>query len=345
MDVARLKSEAALCSSRLGRLRDLAAQLAQDHTHQGESERRSNECVEPAASPANAADRDRVRLRRVTRDMLAGASQARSSMAHAFVLSSDDAIAAAPAVLPDLRAMAERSPQQLSTRSGVSIPAHARTARSSVAPWLAVIGVFITALGAGVMRVRDHTTRVASRGHMVQQHTGVHAPDSALPGRTRGTSPLFVMAEKGPAGTINGTLDTVGINAQVQPAAGASLDARSQGVVRPAAHVVGTTGSHWVPSTKSRTAAAGILRESRTAQRFSGDLRVESLPSGAAVFIDQRPAGRTPLQIRGLHAGSHVVRIEHDGYERWTTAAVVPTDQQTRVRAKLSPAGAENLGQ
>ena len=72
-------------------------------------------------------------------------------------------------------------------------------------------------------------------------------------------------------------------------------------------------------------------------QRFIGDLRVESLPSGAAVFIDQREVGRTPVQVRRLRAGSHVIRIEHEGYERWTNTALVPADQQTLVRATLQP--------
>ena len=89
-----------------------------------------------------------------------------------------------------------------------------------------------------------------------------------------------------------------------------------------------------MPST-SRSAAAP-LRDTRP-QRFIGDLRVESLPSGAAVFIDQRDVGRTPVQVRRLRAGSHVIRIEHEGYERWTSTALVPADQQTRVRAKLQP--------
>ena len=64
---------------------------------------------------------------------------------------------------------------------------------------------------------------------------------------------------------------------------------------------------------------------------------VESVPSGAVVFINQKDAGRTPLQVRRLRAGSHVIRVEHEGYERWTTTALVPADRETRVSAKLQP--------
>jgi hypothetical protein len=53
------------------------------------------------------------------------------------------------------------------------------------------------------------------------------------------------------------------------------------------------------------------------------------------VFVDRQQVGETPLQLPGLRAGSHVVRIERDGYDRWTTAVLVAADGQTRVSAKL----------
>jgi hypothetical protein len=61
------------------------------------------------------------------------------------------------------------------------------------------------------------------------------------------------------------------------------------------------------------------------------------VPTGAGVFINQQHVGETPLQLTRLRAGSHAIRIEHEGYERWTTAVLVPTDTQTRVSAKLQP--------
>jgi len=60
--------------------------------------------------------------------------------------------------------------------------------------------------------------------------------------------------------------------------------------------------------------------------------------SGATVVMFNGPdVGRTPVQVRRLRAGSHVIRIEHEGYERWTNTALVPADQQTLVRATLQP--------
>jgi hypothetical protein len=172
------------------------------------------------------------------------------------------------------------------------------------------------------MRLRDRPTPIASPDRIVERDLA--APDSVLSSRTLGSA-IFVMPEHGPAASISR-----------RPADEAAADARpAEDLVRPPALRALATGGSGLAPTARRSAATSPLRDSGPAPRFSGDLRVESLPSGAAVFIDQRDAGRTPVQVRRLRAGSHVVRIEHEGYERWTTTALVPADQQTRVRATL----------
>jgi len=55
------------------------------------------------------------------------------------------------------------------------------------------------------------------------------------------------------------------------------------------------------------------------------------------VFVDQQHVGETPLQMKGLRAGSHVIWIEHEGYQRWTAAVLVSADKETRVNAGLQP--------
>lgn len=62
---------------------------------------------------------------------------------------------------------------------------------------------------------------------------------------------------------------------------------------------------------------------------------VDSEPAGSAVFVDRQLVGETPLELTQLRAGSHVVRIERDGYDRWTAAVLVAADKQTRVSATL----------
>ena len=66
----------------------------------------------------------------------------------------------------------------------------------------------------------------------------------------------------------------------------------------------------------------------------AGTLVVESRPQGAAVTIDGRPAGTTPVSIEAVRAGSHAVRIERDGYRIWTAPVKVAAGEN-RVTASL----------
>jgi serine/threonine protein kinase len=73
----------------------------------------------------------------------------------------------------------------------------------------------------------------------------------------------------------------------------------------------------------------------QTSSYFSGALRVESLPPGANVFLDGKPVGTTPLSLSQVSAGSHVLRLEHEGYQRWTSAISVASGDSRRVTASL----------
>jgi PEGA domain len=72
--------------------------------------------------------------------------------------------------------------------------------------------------------------------------------------------------------------------------------------------------------------------------KFVGSLRVDSQPAGAQVFVDGRPAGVTPLLDWELPAGSHVVRVEADGYSRWSSAVQVVAGKTLSLVANLQPA-------
>ena len=64
-------------------------------------------------------------------------------------------------------------------------------------------------------------------------------------------------------------------------------------------------------------------------------LSVESRPSGARVFVNDRLVGSTPLALPGLPAGPATVRIELDGYQPWITTVRIGAGDQTRVAASL----------
>jgi hypothetical protein len=67
----------------------------------------------------------------------------------------------------------------------------------------------------------------------------------------------------------------------------------------------------------------------------TGAMRVESRPSGAAVFVDGRVVGTTPLQVSDLAPGAHQVRLELPGHRPWSTTTTVVAGQSVRVAASL----------
>jgi serine/threonine-protein kinase len=67
----------------------------------------------------------------------------------------------------------------------------------------------------------------------------------------------------------------------------------------------------------------------------TGSLEIDSRPRGARAFIDDQPVGTTPLRVAGVRAGSHVIRIEQDGYRPWTGTASTAAGRVTRVSASL----------
>jgi len=67
-----------------------------------------------------------------------------------------------------------------------------------------------------------------------------------------------------------------------------------------------------------------------------GTLIVTSTPGGASVYVNNQLAGQTPLVMRGLAAGSRAVRLDLDGYARWSRGIQVVADQSTTISARLS---------
>jgi PEGA domain len=77
-----------------------------------------------------------------------------------------------------------------------------------------------------------------------------------------------------------------------------------------------------------------VTKDAKTPQ-FVGTLLIESDPAGAAAFVNHESVGDTPVLLKDLRAGSYVVRLEFEGYQRWSTAATVSAVRQERVKAKL----------
>jgi chromosome segregation ATPase len=118
----------------------------------------------------------------------------------------------------------------------------------------------------------------------------------------------------------------------------AVIERRQQPVALVAA--VGNVSLDAKPPEIQATAAPPIdqPRDSRSeTPQFVGNLAVDSEPSGATVFINQRPVGVTPVLLKELRAGSYVLRLELEGYQRWSSSVTVSTVRETPVTAKLQP--------
>jgi serine/threonine protein kinase len=97
-----------------------------------------------------------------------------------------------------------------------------------------------------------------------------------------------------------------------------------------------------VPMYEARaTASHGTLSSNPTPStpatigRYTGAVVIESKPSGAKVYLDNKLAGTTPLTLPQVPAGSHAIRLERDGYRRWSAAVRVVATERSRITASL----------
>jgi serine/threonine-protein kinase len=95
------------------------------------------------------------------------------------------------------------------------------------------------------------------------------------------------------------------------------------------------TQSMIVELTPLRTVPPAGARSAPASERFSGGLAVDSRPPGASVYLDDRLVGMTPLSVGAVPAGEHLVRLELDGYRRWTSSIRVVAAESNRVTASL----------
>ncbi len=81
-------------------------------------------------------------------------------------------------------------------------------------------------------------------------------------------------------------------------------------------------------------------------ERIESGFALDSVPSGAAVFVDGRRFARpTPVRVGDLEPGDHQIRLEHDGYAPWESALHVTSgtvlELQTATLKALAPEGAQ----
>jgi hypothetical protein len=55
------------------------------------------------------------------------------------------------------------------------------------------------------------------------------------------------------------------------------------------------------------------------------------------VFLNGTPVGQTPLNLEDLPSGSRAIRLELEGYDRWSSSVRVVANQQTVTSVELRP--------
>ena len=96
------------------------------------------------------------------------------------------------------------------------------------------------------------------------------------------------------------------------------------------------------PTLDASTASPSVVRALRAAQKLRSNdrrarLRIASTPT-AAVFVDGRYVGATPVLLEGILVGPHDLALEADGYERRLETVRVRGRDQTSVRFELERA-------
>ncbi len=74
----------------------------------------------------------------------------------------------------------------------------------------------------------------------------------------------------------------------------------------------------------------------------TGQFIMHSSPEGSEVFLNNRYAGKTPLDINQVPTGEYIVRVELPGYQTWTRTIQIHQHQSTFLSADLQ--GTQQFG-
>jgi cytoskeletal protein RodZ len=215
--------------------------------------------------------------------------------------------------------------------------------RVALAPQQATVS---TSGGRGAAEVRDEPIRE------VTEQTVATTPKPGAPGPTEPSAPASV-ARPGAPSPVKPTDSASRIDNLPPPQGRTPVDtakttpAPSKATVPPTKPV----GSAAKPS-GTATKAAATPAPGRGASKAvaatpakpatqppvktaTGSLVVESRPAGAAVFLDGRRVGTTPLVLDTLKVGDYTIGLDITGYKRWASTVKVTSGERSRVSASL----------
>ena len=199
-------------------------------------------------------------------------------------------------------------------------------------------GVFALGLAAGAFVVWN-----ASESAL--QAPSADAPSPVATSGTTGTR----SAEPPPQSRLGSPIASVGQIPSVAPPLQA---ARPRTRDRQRAAVVSSRPAPFQPERRSTTRTQPAAQSTQvgrrttaggTLPRSGGSVAIDSIPPGARVLVDGRPVGSTPLVLEDVPAGTHLVRVEADGYTVWAWTVRVVANQRSRVTVKLNGSGTDSL--
>ena len=215
---------------------------------------------------------------------------------------------------------APRDPDMLSVDGSTRRRPETTTRRRRWAPLVGALAV-CALCSAAVMWRSDPRVGLAARAIL----QAVRSATSRLPSRLLHAATLLTHVD-GPRRSVIASRDTA-------VDTGSETPRISRAAGRGRAQPPGSAGFMTIPGTFA--SSRDTPQTARAGAQLRGMLGVGSVPSGAAVFINHRRVGETPLRFRPVPAGSHLIWIEHEGYERWSTSVLVPDGEQVRVSARL----------
>ena len=108
--------------------------------------------------------------------------------------------------------------------------------------------------------------------------------------------------------------------------------------------IVVESGSRRGRGTVTVQSGVEVKLDIRLTETVTGHLRVESEPSGAGVWVDDKPIGPAPQLLADLPAGEHQVRVEAPSMRTYDAHVSVRGGETTTVRAVLDTPAANELG-
>ncbi|MBP1929028.1 hypothetical protein J2741_001575 [Methanolinea mesophila] len=151
-----------------------------------------------------------------------------------------------------------------------------------------------------------------------------------------GKTPLFLNGVA--AGTHKVEVDKEGYHSYetlVQVQAGSTTTVIA--TLIPETQTATPTTTTTVPTTSPTTGPTTVTPTTTTTVTPTGMLQVFSTPTNASVRMDDAFAGRTPLFLNGVAAGTHKVEVDKEGYHSYEAQVQVQGGSTTTVIATLIP--------